>query len=243
MKAAFDSSGEVLVVTGGAQGIGAAIARAFAEAGGSCVVLDIAEPEAELARTPRVQVMRCDVADRDALCSCIDAAIRDHGRIDGLVAAAAVQPRLRLADTDPDDWQRVIDVNLNGAVWACQAVLPAMTAARRGSIVLFGSGLGTNGRAEAAAYAATKAAMVALAKSLAAETAADGVRVNVLFPGVIDTEQFRRANPGAEREFWQRTTGIGQPADVVGPLLFLLSDAATMTGSVLSRDRAFGQTT
>jgi 3-oxoacyl-[acyl-carrier protein] reductase len=101
--------------------------------------------------------------------------------------------------------------------------------------------LGVNGRAEASAYAATKGAMVSFAKSLAAETVREGVRVNVLFPGVIDTEQFQHANPpGPEREFWERTIGIGQPEDVVGPLMFLLSDAGSMTGSVLSRDRAFG---
>ena len=238
MKAQFNAKGEVLIVTGGASGIGAAIAQAFAAAGGQAVTLDVAEPSAIPAG---VHHITCDVANRDQVFAAVADVMDGHGRIDGLVTAAAVQPRVPVVDTDPMTWQHVIDVNLNGVVWACQAVLPTMTKAGRGSIVVFGSGLGVNGRAEASAYAATKGAMVSFAKSLAAETVRDGVRVNVLFPGVIDTEQFQRANPpGPEREFWERTIGIGQPEDVVGPLMFLLSDAGSMTGSVLSRDRAFG---
>jgi NAD(P)-dependent dehydrogenase (short-subunit alcohol dehydrogenase family) len=69
------------------------------------------------------------------------------------------------------------------------------------------------------------------------------VRVNVVAPGVLDTEQFRSANVGADRAFWQDTIGVGDPEDVVGPLLFLLSDAAAMTGSVLTRERAFARLT
>jgi len=238
MKATFDAVGEVLIVTGGASGIGAAIAQAFAAAGGQVVTLDITEPSTTSAG---VHHITCDVANRDQVFAAVADVLDRHGRIDGLVTAAAVQPRMPVVDTHPDMWRHVIDVNLNGVVWACQAVLPSMTKAGRGSIVVFGSGLGVNGRAEASSYAATKGAMVSFAKSLAAETVRDGVRVNVLFPGVIDTDQFQRANPpGPEREFWERTIGIGQPEDVVGPLMFLLSDAGSMTGSVLSRDRAFG---
>jgi 3-oxoacyl-[acyl-carrier protein] reductase len=120
-------------------------------------------------------------------------------------------------------------------------VLPSMIERRAGSILVFASGLATNGRAQASAYAASKGALIAYAKSLAAEVQKHRVRVNTVFPGVIDTPQFRDANPsGGEREHWQSTLGIGTPEDVVGPLLFLLSDAATMTGSTLTRDRAYG---
>ena len=238
MKARFDATGEVLIVTGGASGIGAAVAQAYAAAGGQVVVLDVVAPGSP---QQGVHHIICDVANRDQVFAAVADVIDRHGRVDGLVTAAAVQPRVPVSETDAHTWQHVIDVNLNGVVWACQAALPSMRAAGRGAIVVFGSGLGVNGRAEASAYAATKGAMVSFAKSLAAETATDGVRVNILFPGGIDTEQFQRANPpGPEREFWERTIGIGQPADVVGPLMFLLSDAGSMTGSVLSRDRAFG---
>jgi NAD(P)-dependent dehydrogenase (short-subunit alcohol dehydrogenase family) len=237
MRPTFDATGEVLVVTGGARGIGAAVSRAFVRAGGTAVVVDLLEPE-----SPGLHHVTADVADRAAVVEAISQVGQRFGRIDGLVAGAAVQPRVDVVNTTEDVWRQAIDVNLNGVMWSCQAVLPSMLEAGRGSIVLFASGLATFGRAQAAAYAATKGAMIPFAKSLAAEVADRRVRVNVIFPGVIDTPQFQAANPtGPERDHWARTTGIGVPDDVVGPLMFLLSDAATMSGSVLTRDRVFSQ--
>lgn len=239
MRASYDATGDVVVVTGGARGIGAGLAHAVAAAGGTAVVLDLVEPEAP---GPGVEHVAVDVSDRSAVLAAVAAVRERHGRIDGLVAGAAVQPRVDVAETSEETWRRAIDVNLNGVVWSCQAVLPAMLEARRGSIVLFSSGLASFGRAQAAAYAATKGAMVPFAKSLAAEVADQRVRVNVIFPGVIDTPQFQAANPsGPERAHWAATTGIGRPEDVTGSLLFLLSDACTMTGSILTRDRAYSQ--
>jgi len=255
MKASFDARGEVLIATGGARGIGAAAARAYAEAGGHAYVLDVA-PSEEFATDagaeqvagaladddalhPGVTQLAVDVADRDAVRTAVAEIAERHGRIDGLIAGAAVQPRTPLVDMDPDEWRQTLAVNLDGVVWAVQAVLPTMRAARRGSIVVFSSGLAHMGRAEASAYAASKGALLPFARSIAAEVAADRVRVNVLWPGVIDTEQFRAANPGPEREHWLATTGIGTPEDVVGALQFLLSDAASMTGSTLTRDGVF----
>jgi 3-oxoacyl-[acyl-carrier protein] reductase len=238
MKMTFNADGEVLVVTGGARGIGAAAATAYATAGGHAVVLDVA-PAAELDGIAGVTQRAVDVADRDAVLAAVAAVVAEHGRIDGLIAGAAVQPRTAVADMDPQEWRRTLAVNLDGVVWAVQAVLPTMRAQRSGSIVVFSSGLAHMGRAEASAYAASKGALLPFVKSLAAEVAADRVRVNAVWPGVIDTPQFQAANPGAERQHWLETTGIGEPADVVGPLLFLLSDAASMSGSTLTRDRVF----
>ncbi|PZS22927.1 MAG: NAD(P)-dependent oxidoreductase [Pseudonocardiales bacterium] len=237
MKTAFDATGEVLIVTGGASGIGAAVIERYAAAGGTPVVFDVNDRSGPAGA--RVEHHVVDVADRDAVFAATKTVLARHGRIDGLVCAAAIQPRQDVDDTDPQLWRRTLDVNLDGVVWCCQAVIPSMKTARSGSIVVFASGLATNGRAQAAAYAASKGALVSFAKSLAAEVAPDRVRVNTIYPGVIDTPQFRAANPGAEYEFWRRTTGIGVPEDVAGPLLFLLSDAATMTGSTLTRDRAY----
>ncbi|MBX5439898.1 MAG: SDR family oxidoreductase [Solirubrobacteraceae bacterium] len=239
MKASFDAAGEVLVVTGGGSGIGAALARGYAEAGGTSVVFDV-RPAADLDGRPRIEQHAVDVADRDAVAAAVRGVLDRHGRIDALVAGAAVQPRVDVADMDPETWRRTLAVNLDGVHWCCQAVLPSMIAARRGAILVFASGLAHMGRAQASAYAASKGALISYAKSLAAEVAEHRIRVNTVFPGVIDTPQFRAANPsGGEREHWERTTGIGTPEDVVGPLLFLLSEAATMTGSTLTRDRAY----
>jgi 3-oxoacyl-[acyl-carrier protein] reductase len=237
VKTTFDATGEVLLVTGGANGIGAGAAAGFCAAGGTAVVFDLAEPAVPV---PGVEYHRVDVADRAAVFAAVADVLSRHGRIDGLVAAAAVQPRVDVVDTPEEVWRQTMAVNLDGVVWCCQAVLPAMISARSGSIVVFASGLANMGRAQAAAYAASKGALISYAKSLAAEVAEHRVRVNTVFPGVIDTPQFQAANPtGGEREHWARTTGIGTPEDVQGPLLFLLSDAATMTGSTLTRDRAY----
>lgn len=241
MRATFDATGEVVVVTGGASGIGAALAAGVARAGGTAVVLDVADSP-ELSELSGVELHRVDVSDRNAVNAAIADVVERHGTVTGLVAGAAIQPRVTVAETEPQTWRDVLGVNLDGVVWACQAVLPAMRARRRGSIVVFTSGLATVGHAEASAYAASKAALVPFAKSLAAEVAADGVKVNIIAPGVVDTAQFQAANPsGGQREHWERTTGIGTPSDVVGPLMFLLSDAASMSGSMLTRDRAYAR--
>ncbi|MET9311413.1 SDR family oxidoreductase [Kribbella sp. NPDC003505] len=237
MKARFDATGEVVVITGGAQGIGAALAAAVNAAGGTAVVFDVTVPPSG------VEYVKVDVADQSAIKAAVAGVLERYGRIDGLVAGAAVQPRSPVLDMDAASWSRTLQVNLDGVVWACQAVVPHMVARRSGSVVVFTSGMASTGYAGAAAYAASKAALAAFAKTLAVEVAGDRVRVNVVAPGVIDTEQFRGANAGADREHWQDTIGIGDPEDVVGPLLFLLSDAAAMTGSVLTRERAFAKLT
>jgi NAD(P)-dependent dehydrogenase (short-subunit alcohol dehydrogenase family) len=237
VKVRFDATGEVVVITGGARGIGAALVTAVNAAGGTAVVFDVTAP------VEGVEHVVVDVADRSAVEAAVAGVLERYGRIDGLVAGAAVQPRSTVLEMDAAEWTRTLQVNLDGVVWACQAVVPHMVARQSGSVVVFTSGMASTGFAGAAAYAASKAALVAFAKTLAVEVAGDRVRVNVVAPGVIDTEQFRGANAGADRDHWQDTIGIGDPEDVVGPLLFLLSDAAAMTGSLLTRERAFAKLT
>ncbi|GAA1554817.1 hypothetical protein GCM10009804_09660 [Kribbella hippodromi] len=237
MKVKFDATGEVVVITGGAQGIGAALAAAVNAVGGTAVVFDVTPP------ADGIEYVEVDVADRAAVEAAVQGVLERYGRIDGLVAGAAVQPRSSVLAMDAAEWTRTLQVNLDGVVWACQAVVPHLVSRQSGSVVVFTSGMASTGYAGAASYAASKAALVAFAKSLAVEVAADRVRVNVVAPGVIDTEQFRGANAGADRDHWQDTIGIGDPDDVVGLLLFLLSDAAAITGSVLPRERAFAKLT
>jgi len=240
MRARFEAEGDVIVVTGGANGIGRALARAAAQAGAQVVVCDVDEPAmAALSDISGISTRRLDVSDRAEVFAVLGEVERRFGKIDGLVCAAAIQPRALVHEMEAAAWERVLRINLDGVVWCYQAVVAGMIARRSGSIVAFTSGLAHQGWRGAAAYAASKAALIAFAKSAAKEIAPHRVRFNLIAPGVIDTPQYREANAGADDAHWRATVGVGQPEDAVGPLLFLLSDRATMTASIISRDFAF----
>lgn len=236
VRAAFDASGSVTVITGGSSGIGWAAADALTATGGTVHIVDVQRPMADL--PAGAYFHKVDVTDRDVL---LALAQEIPGEVDGLICSAVIQPRTQVLDMPAEEWLRVIDVNLNAVVWCTQAFVPGMVTRRRGSVVIFTSGLAVNGYPAASAYSSTKGALQAFARSLAKEIAPSRVRVNLLSPGVIDTPQFRAANPGGDLSHWQATTGVGVPEDVVGSLLFLLSDAANLTGSLLTREQAFGR--
>lgn len=241
MKANFDATGDVIVITGGASGICRALAVAASDAGAKVIVCDfdrtaMAELEAE---RPAIAVRYVDVGDRGQVRTTFAALELEFGAIDGLVCGAAIQPRTSVREMDSSEWERVLAINLNGVVWCCQAALPSMICRRMGSIVAFSSGLASQGWPKASAYAASKAALIAFVKSVAKEVAEHRVRINIIAPGVIDTPQYRTANEGADNEKWKATLGVGVPEDVVGSLMFLLSDAATMTASLVSREFVF----
>jgi NAD(P)-dependent dehydrogenase (short-subunit alcohol dehydrogenase family) len=241
MKASFDAAGDVIAVTGGANGIGRALALAAARAGARVVVFDMDEVAMASLRSgnPTIIARRLDVADRDAVFACFAEVERTIGAVDGLVCAAAIQPRTNIREMDPREWDKVIAVNLNGGMWCYQAVVGSMIRRRKGSVIAFTSGLAHQGWSKASANAATKGALTAWVKSAAKEVAEYRVCVNLIAPGVIDTPQYRAANAGADDASWKSSLGVGSPEDVVGPLMFLLSDAATMTASTLSRDMAY----
>jgi len=241
VKAKFEAAGDVIVITGGGNGIGRGLAKAAAQAGARVVICDVDRLaiNAAKAQHPNIAAMTLDVSDRAAVFDAFGKIEKEYGKIDGLVCAAAIQPRTAVADMLPDEWRRVIAINLDGVVWCYQAAIKGMIARRRGSIIAFTSGLASQGWPEASAYAATKGALISFAKSAAKEVAQHRVRFNLIAPGVIDTPQYRAANQGADHERWKASTGVGTPEDVTGPLLFLLSDAATMTASILSRDLAY----
>jgi 2-hydroxycyclohexanecarboxyl-CoA dehydrogenase len=241
MRARFEAEGDVIVITGGANGIGLALARALAGIGARVVICDVDEKamEAATAGSRLISAVRLDVADRSAVLAAFTRIERELGRIDGLVCGAAAQPRMPAHATSPEEWRRVIGVNLDGVVWCYQAVVPGMIARRRGSIIAFTSGLAHQGWPQASAYAASKAALIGFVRSAAKEIAPHRVRFNLIAPGVIDTPQYRAANAGPDDARWRASVGVGVPEDVTGPLLFLLSDAASMTASLLTRDLAY----
>ena len=240
MRARFEADGDVIVVTGGANGIGRALACAAAQAGARVIVCDVDQAAlAPLSGVAGISRRHLDVSDRAAVLVALGSIEREFGRIDGLVCAAAIQPRSAVRDMDPAEWDRVLRINLDGVVWCYQAAIAGMIGRRSGSIIAFTSGLAHQGWPEASAYAASKAALIAFVKSAAKEVAQHRVRFNLIAPGVIDTLQYRQANAGADDARWRASVGVGQPEDAVGPLLFLLSDQATMTASIISRDFAF----
>jgi 3-oxoacyl-[acyl-carrier protein] reductase len=240
MQARFEAKGDVIVVTGGANGIGRALAHAAAKAGARVVVCDVDEAAmAALSDVPGISTRRLDVSDRADVFAVLGEVEGQFGKIDGLVCAAAIQPRSAVQHIEPAEWDRVLRTNLDGVVWCYQAVVAGMVARRSGSIIAFTSGLAHQGWAGASAYAASKAALIAFAKSAAKEIAQHRVRFNLVAPGVIDTPQYRTANAGADDAHWRATVGVGQPEDAVGALMFLLSDQASMTASIISRDFAF----
>jgi 3-oxoacyl-[acyl-carrier protein] reductase len=240
MRARFEAKGDVIVVTGGANGIGRALAHAAAKAGARVVVCDVDEVAmAALSDVPGISTRRLDVSNRADVFAVLGEVERQFGKIDGLVCAAAIQSRACVHETDAAEWDRVLRTNLDGVVWCYQAVVAGMIARRSGSIIAFTSGLAHQGWPGASAYAASKAALIAFAKSAAKEIAQHRVRFNLVAPGVIDTPQYRTANAGADDAHWRATVGVGLPEDAVGPLMFLLSDQATMTASIISRDLAF----
>src|SRR5262245_38410529 len=240
MRARFDAKGDVIVVTGGANGIGRALARAAAQAGARVAVCDVdGAAMAALSSVAGISTRPLDGSDRAAVLGVLGGVARDFGKIDGRVCAARIQPRFSVPELEPAAWDRVLRINLDGVVWCYQAVIGGMIARRSGSIIAFTSGLAHQGWPGASAYAASKAALIAFAKSAAKEIARHRVRFDLVAPGVIDTPQYRSANAGADDAQWRASVGVGQPADAVGPLLFLLSDEATMTASIISRDFAY----
>src|SRR5262249_26374373 len=127
MRARFEAEGDVIVVTGGANGIGRALACAAAQAGARVVVCDVdAAAMAALSDVPGLTTVRRDVADRAEVLAALGEVERRFGRIDGLVCAAAIQPRSPVHEMDPAAWQRVLRVNLEGVVWCYQAVVSGM---------------------------------------------------------------------------------------------------------------------
>jgi NAD(P)-dependent dehydrogenase (short-subunit alcohol dehydrogenase family) len=244
---AEDFAGKVALVTGGGNGIGAATCRAFAAAGARVAVLDRAAGAAEAVAAEiargggNAAAHAVDVADRGVFTALAAAIAEAAGGIDILVNGAGTTVRAMIADMRPEDWDRVIAVNLTGALNGIQAVLPHMRKRGGGAIVnvasIAGQRISFGGTAN---YTASKAGLLGLTRHAAYELAPDGIRVNAVCPGPTATG-FSGAIPSAETKAERaRKIPLGrmcEAEDIADPILFLAGDAARMiTGVALTVD-------
>ncbi|MBX3658452.1 MAG: SDR family oxidoreductase [Ramlibacter sp.] len=195
----LDFHGRHAVVTGGATGLGLAIARRLVASGGSVTLWDRDEPAARQAAEalgPQAGAVAVDVAEPASVAAAVQATLAVATGIDALVNSAGITgPNTPLWDYSVQAWRQVIDVNLNGLFLCCREVVPHMRSRGYGRIVNIASVAGKDGNPNASAYSASKAAVIALTKSLGKELASSGVRVNCVTPAAVKTAIFDQMTP------------------------------------------------
>jgi 2-hydroxycyclohexanecarboxyl-CoA dehydrogenase len=239
----MDMQGRVVIVTGGASGIGKAVAFLLAREGSRILIGDIDEAGGEAVAAEGaaagfpIDYLRVDLTDKPSIDDFVATANQRVGRFDGLVNGAGwdqIQPFL---ENPPEMWDRVIAVNLMGAVRLTRGVLPPMVAAAGGKIVNISSDAGRVGSMGETVYAAAKGGLIAFTKSLARELARYRINVNCVCPGPTDTPLFQR-QPGRMKEALTRAIPfrrIAQPIEIAQAVMFFLSDRSDyITGQVLS---------
>jgi NAD(P)-dependent dehydrogenase (short-subunit alcohol dehydrogenase family) len=238
----FDLTGKVAAVLGGASGIGKAVARGAAEHGASVVVLDAngAGAQAVASSIGGTSAM-LDIREPDAVRGAFDAIVLMRGALDIVICTPSINVRKPILQYSQEEFDRVVDVNLKGTFNVLQAAGRVMTSKRTGSIVIFSSIRSQVVEPGQSVYAMTKAGIVQLVRTAAAEFGGFGVRVNAVGPGVVETpltEQIKANvdwyNAYANKSALKRWATADE---MVGPTLFLASDAASyVTGTILFAD-------
>jgi len=241
----FDVRDRVVIVTGGTRGIGRAIAEGFASAGARVVVGSrkadaCAETEKHLQELGAEALgVPTHMGELDALAALVDRTVDSFGAIDVVVNNAANALTQPLGEFTPGAWQKSFDVNLRGPVFLVQAALPHLERSEHAAIVNVISAGAFLFSANVAMYGAAKAALMSFTRSMAADFAPRGIRVNALAPGTVDTDMVR-ANPPEAQQAMANASPMrrtAHPDEMVGPVLFLASDASSfMTGQVLLID-------
>lgn len=223
MSAGF--SGKVALVTGGTGGLGRAVSLAFLEQGATVVVTYRRQEEFDALRSgaggiaSRLEGHAVDVTDAAAVRGLVDSVIGQHGRLDALVnTVGGYAGGVKLWEAEPKIFDQMLALNLRSGYALARAAVPAMLKQGRGAIVNIAAKAALDHPAGASAYAASKAAAVAMLDSLAAEVKGTGLRVNSILPSIIDTEANRMAMPGADFAKWPK------PDEIARVILFLCSD-------------------
>jgi NAD(P)-dependent dehydrogenase (short-subunit alcohol dehydrogenase family) len=242
MTEKFSLKGKAAIVTGAAGGIGAAIARAFKEAGAQVACVDLAVDKVGREYLP----IRCDVSSEPETKAAVERIAKTLGGVHVLVNAAAMRdPTATVTDLDLAGWNKVFAVNVGGAYLMSRWAIPHMVKAGGGSIIHIASQLGTVGTPGRVAYCATKGALITMAKAMASDHAAQNIRVNTLSPGAVETDRMNLRFGDMKKA--RKALGpkhlvnrLGLPEEIAAAALFLASDASSfMTGSNLLVDGGY----
>jgi 2-keto-3-deoxy-L-fuconate dehydrogenase len=236
------------LVTGGASGLGAAIAAAFTAEGAAVVVLDMAD-NAPAGLPDGTGYVQADVTDDAAVRAAVNAAAARLGGLDLLVNNAGIGAQGSVADSTDEEWQRVLDVNVIGTARVSRAAWPYLVESSRAAVVNTASIAATAGLPDRAVYSASKGAVAALTRAMAADGMADGIRVNAVNPGTADTPWVARLldvapDPSAERAALEARQPHGRlvyAEEVAAAVVYLASPAAgSTTGTELAVDGGMG---
>ena len=240
-------SGKVVLITGGAGGIGGASARLLSQEGAAVVIADLLEEEgrsleAQIAESGgRALFVRLDVTDEEDWGRAIEETLDSFGKLDVIVNNAGVSHRTGVEETTPDAWDWVMDVNVKGVFLGTKAAIPEMRKTGGGSIINISSIYGMVGSATSSAYHASKGAVRIFTKSTAIQYASENIRANSVHPGFVDSPMTRARHdvPGINEERVGKTPlgRMGQPEDIAAGILYLASEESSfVTGAELVID-------
>ncbi|MEM5585349.1 glucose 1-dehydrogenase [Roseibium sp. AS2] len=240
----FDVSEKIVLVSGGSRGIGLAMAGALAARGTRVIITGRDEETlrtACAAAANRMTFETCDVSETDTIAACVDRVVADVGRIDALINCAGVNTRKPAVDYTPEEFDKIMDINLRGAFFMAQAVGKQMIRQGEGCIINVDSLSTFSSLAQVAPYGMSKSGLSSMTRALALEWGSHGIRVNSLAPGFILTDLTEKLWSDPNLQSWNKTVTplgrMGRVDDLVGTAIFLISSAsAFLTGQTIRVD-------